>query len=371
MERKIFLDINNAINIYNYHVYINKISGVENFTINQLISEILNEKFKALNDYSIIPYTTTSVLGKDFYNIFYLKTLRNRYVDLDYNYWLNSFYNNFQMSDNECYLALEKLINKIKKYQLNPMNINKLLVKDKLYPNSLLGSKRLGTIETLNMNQISQELVLQRIPESIYAYNLCISKIKGELNIHKLQNIKYASPFFIPHIVSQKVPPLINGQSINTICYYFESNDEYSKTIYGPMLQGYLTQYGHSILFKKLRIEKFQLYHFEAHFDQETNILFIQYIVDENWKIKVWNLIISEVMDLNINKEEFQTMKIFLSNEYRFKFDKSFGEFNHILSLGNKFLQSNNIFKAIQDIKIQDFIKFLDNKKMINIVYEG
>lgn len=65
-----FLDINNAINIYNYHVYINKISGVENFTINQLISEILNEKFKALNDYSIIPYTTTSVLGKDFYNIF-------------------------------------------------------------------------------------------------------------------------------------------------------------------------------------------------------------------------------------------------------------------------------------------------------------
>ncbi|PXA36414.1 hypothetical protein DD918_13970, partial [Staphylococcus pseudintermedius] len=122
--------------------------------------------------------------------------------------------------------------------------------------------------------------------------------------------IKYASPFFIPHIVSQKVPPLINGQSINTICYYFESNDEYSKTIYGPMLQGYLTQYGHSILFKKLRIEKFQLYHFEAHFDQETNILFIQYIVDENWKIKVWNLIISEVMDLNINKEEFQTMKI-------------------------------------------------------------
>ncbi|HAR5961586.1 TPA: hypothetical protein I1609_002597, partial [Staphylococcus pseudintermedius] len=144
------MDINNAINIYNYHVYINKISGVENFTINQLISEILNEKFKALNDYSIIPYTTTSVLGKDFYNIFYLKTLRNRYVDLDYNYWLNSFYNNFQMSDNECYLALEKLINKIKKYQLNPMNINKLLVKDKLYPNSLLGSKRLGTIETLN-----------------------------------------------------------------------------------------------------------------------------------------------------------------------------------------------------------------------------
>ncbi|MDF0313910.1 hypothetical protein O0L46_10975 [Staphylococcus pseudintermedius] len=137
------------------------------------------------------------------------------------------------------------------------------------------------------------------------------------------------------------------------------------------MLQGYLTQYGHSILFKKLRIEKFQLYHFEAHFDQETNILFIQYIVDENWKIKVWNLIISEVMDLNINKEEFQTMKIFLLNEYRFKFDKSFGELNHILSLGNKFLQSNNIFKAIQDIKIQDFIKFLDNKKMINIVYEG
>ncbi|PWZ60966.1 hypothetical protein, partial [Staphylococcus pseudintermedius] len=62
---------------------------------------------------------------------------------------------------------MEKLINKIKKYQLNPMNINKLLVKDKLYPNSLLGSKRLGTIETLNMNQISQELVLQRIPESI------------------------------------------------------------------------------------------------------------------------------------------------------------------------------------------------------------
>ncbi|PWZ83183.1 hypothetical protein, partial [Staphylococcus pseudintermedius] len=67
----------------------------------------------------------------------------------------------------------------------------------------------------------------------------------------------------------------------------------------------------------------------------------------------------------------FQTMKIFLSNEYRFKFDKSFGELNHILSLGNKFLQSNNIFKAIQDIKIQDLIKFLDNKKMINIVYEG
>lgn len=76
MERKIFLDINNAINIYNYHVYINKISGVENFTINQLISEILNEKFKALNDYSIIPYTTTSVLGKDFYNIFYRRCVK-------------------------------------------------------------------------------------------------------------------------------------------------------------------------------------------------------------------------------------------------------------------------------------------------------
>ena len=373
MGRKIFLDINNTINLYDSYIYINKVSeqNVESFSINLLISEILNERFKSLCDYSIVPFTTTSILGEDIYNIFYLRTMNKRYISVSYNRWSKNFLRNLDITTKEYDFALKNIINKIENYHSNPMNKNKILIKDKTYPNSLLGSKRLGSIDSLSACKINNQSVIDRIPIFVDSCNLNVSRVNGKLNVYKLNEIKYASPLFIPHIVKQEAQPLLHGQSINTICYYFENNDEYSKMIYGPMLQGYLTQYGHSVLFKKLRIDDYHLYHFEAHFDQESNILFIQYVVSKEWEVKVRNRIITEIMNLTISNEEFQSMKMFISNEYKFKFDKSFGELNYILGLGNKFFHFTNIFEVIRSITLQGFMQFIDNKKLINIIYEG
>lgn len=367
------MDINNNLNLYDNYIYINKLSeqNAENFSKNLLISEILNERFKCLSDYAIVPYTTTSLIGGEIYNIFYLRTMNKRYINFNYNRWLKNYIRSIDISEKEYDFALKNIINKINVYHSNPMNKNKILIKDKIYPDSLLGSKRLGSITSLSICQTNNQSIIERIPKNVDSSSLHISRINGELKIYKLNKMKYASPYFIPHIIKRKVQPLIHGQTINTLCYYFEKNDEYSKMIYGPMLQGYLTQYGHSVLFKKLRIEDFHLYHFEAHFDQEANILFIQYVVNEEWEIKVRNKIITEIMNLNFSNDEFQSMKMFLSNEYKFKLDKNFGELNYILGLGNRFFHFTNIFEIIRNTTIQDFIQFVENKKMINIVYEG
>ncbi|QQB03828.1 hypothetical protein [Staphylococcus felis] len=366
------MGIDKSINFYDNYIYIDKISNqdIESFSNNLLISEMLNERFQKINEYSIIPYSSTSVIGENIYNIFYLKILSNKYNDFDYNQWIENISSNYEFTSKDYYLSLEKMSNKIKSYHLNPMNKNKILVKERVYPNTLLGSKRIGSIDSLSIGEFNKEEISERIPVSLDNSNLHISKVDGILNIHKLEDIKHISPIYVPHEVFQEKPPILQGQSINTICYYFGINDEYSKMIYGPMLQGYLTQYGHSVLFKKLRIKDFQLYHFEAHFDQETNILFIQYIVDEIWKVKVRESIITEIVGLSITKEDFQTMKMFISNEYRFKFSKHFGILNYIIGLGNKFFQFKDILEVISNIEIHEFLNFLDNKKLISIINE-
>ncbi|MFC9541879.1 insulinase family protein, partial [Lysinibacillus sp. NPDC056959] len=366
----LYLKINKApFSFYDLTIYISSPLNynIEDINNKFLISNILSLYYEEINNIFYKVYPRIIRIDNNFYSILYIDAINEKYIDgkLKIKEFLSldekSFYNKLLEAKN-------KQIQKITRYHSNPLNYTRSLIKDQLFNDLLIGTQRHGSI-----NGINEEINI----DLLYEYFMKIREDKNIFCEIKENNIKMRKN----NIFNSKLNTIqkkdiaikknsLNGQQINTICFYFKESNSHSKYILGPMIQCLLSQYGHSLLFKTLRINNFQLYHFEAHFDEDTDLLFIQFTSEKNQIKEIYKSIIYSFHNLKLNENILNELKVFLSNEYRYKFQKKYGLVNFYLKCGNSIEYMNNIFEVIENVTLDELIKYLSDSDLILIKEE-
>ncbi|KKB33134.1 hypothetical protein [Bacillus thermotolerans] len=280
--------------------------------------------------------------------------------------------NDLQLLD-EFEKSKEKLINKIQQYKHSDSHSGSIRLKDRLFADKKYGSDRLGNFE--KMNKITDNI--------IYAAPDMVNKIcegdglfyhinDGAIHISNIKDFNYYIPAVINEGVEDIRTDFSKEYSILTCAYTFEHVTDLEREILIPMFDGYIGKYGHSVLFKTLRLVDENLYHISSHYDQESNLLFITVLCSKNQLSTILTKIQHTIESIEFDSVSFSLSKVMFENESRFRFEDINGLLSHVIKQHGEYKNPESFLKAIQNTDIADFYRLKANMRWVGTsIVEG
>ncbi|NHM76073.1 insulinase family protein [Staphylococcus sp. 11007852] len=321
----------------------------------QLLSYTFNELFGKIDSYKYRRYTNLICYNNQFFWLHNVLSLDNNY---DNCYFTNEDLNAAKEK------AEKSLKEKINQFQLSPHNIHRNEYKEILSLEDIYGRYRYGKAEDFYLVDLQKkdinDVFLKNYEYKYTHYNNLI-KIDNPV-IHKKYNLN--NNFSLRNNISEVG---IDNHPFYTLCWSIKTNCIEDICFYGNLLQAYLSHYGHSKLFKELRIKAYQLYHFSSYFDNECNLFFIHFSSDIKEKNDIKNCVISIMNNLWLSIEEFESIKTFLDTELRFLLDKQYGYNFYLFKLGQKYKKFAHPFCDIKKLNYLEFNSMVKNMKFITL----
>lgn len=343
--------------IYNLTTEIEKLPKMNLSKLNyyQLLSYTFNELFGKIDSYKCRRYTNLICYNNQFFWLYSILNLDNNYDD--YHFTLKEL--------NEAKDKAKKLLKeKIKQYQLNPFNIHRNEYKEILGLNVIYSKYRYGSIEKFHLVDIQKkdiDNVILKNYEYKYTNHNNLIRINNPV-IHKIYN--FNNTLNVGNDISEIG---LDNHPFYTLCWSIKANCIEDICFYGNLLQAYLSNYGHSKLFKELRIKAYQLYHFSSYFDNECNLFFIHFSSDVNEKNNIESSIKAIMKSLWLNNEDFEIIKTFLDTELRFLLDKQYGYNFYLFKLGQKYKEFAHPFYDIKKLNYLEFNNMVKNMTFIDL----
>ncbi|MCD8904028.1 insulinase family protein [Staphylococcus chromogenes] len=341
--------------IYNSTMEIEKLPNMNLSKLNyyQLLSYTFNELFGKLDSYKHRRYTNLICYNNEFFWLYNVLSLDNNY-------------DNCHFTVDELNAAKEKaemsLQEKIKLYQLGPFNIHRNEYKEILSLEDMYGKYRYGKVEDFHLVDLQKkdinDVILKNYEYKYTHYDNLI-RIDNPI-IHKKYNLN--NNLCLRNNISEIG---LDNHPFYTLCWSIKADCIEDTCFYGNLLQAYLSHYGHSKLFKELRIKAFQLYHFSSYFDNECNLFFIHFSSDIKKKNDIKNSVINIMKNLWLSIEEFESIKAFLDIELRFLLDKQYGYNFYLFKLGQKYKKFAHPFYDIKKLNYIEFNNMINNMTFI------